>query len=368
MITLAIRGGQLITPLEERFTTVWIKGSAIGHLGDRQPDGASADQTLDATGCYVTPGLVDLQVNGGQSCNLWGDPTQSELDSLRLDLANRGVTSFLPTLITDELGHLKKNIALLEASGAGSSELEPTARTTGARMAGIHLEGPCLSPKKPGVHPPQWLQPLTRPLMEDLVTDAVTLVTLAPELEPSGESVRYLMGRNIRVSLGHSNATYGEATTAFEHGIRLMTHTFNALPPLHHRDPGAVMAAIRDCLVSACIICDGLHVDPSMVRLLIRAKGVPQVILVTDQAHVGTSQGGLVGSSISLSDAVRNVVEWGIVRFADAIRMATWNPASAMGLNAKIGHLEPGKLADIVVWDEKSLAIRHVIVGGQVLL
>jgi N-acetylglucosamine-6-phosphate deacetylase len=128
------------------------------------------------------------------------------------------------------------------------------------------------------------------------------------------------------------------------------------------------VAAFRDCLVSACIICDGLHVDPSMVRLLIQTKGVPQVILVTDQAYVGTSQGGLVGSSIGLADAVRNVVEWGIVHFADAVRMATSNPATVMGMSSRIGHLEPGRLADIVVWDKETLAIKHVIVGGQQLL
>ena len=128
------------------------------------------------------------------------------------------------------------------------------------------------------------------------------------------------------------------------------------------------MAAFRDCLVTACIICDGLHVDPNMVRLLIQTKGVPQVILVTDQAYVGTIEGGLVGSSINLSQAVRNVVEWGIVRFADAIRMATWNPATVMGMNSRIGHLEPGKLADIVIWDKQTLAIKQVIVGGNPLL
>jgi len=367
MITLAIQGGELITPLEERFTTVWLAGAEISHIGDRSPAAAS-HRVLDAGGCYVTPGLIDLQVNGSQSCNLWGDPSQPELSVLRSELATLGVTSFLPTLITDEIGHLKKNIAFLRSSGAGSSQLDAKVDSNGARMPGIHLEGPCLSPEKPGVHPPEWLQPLTRALMEELTTEGVTLVTLAPELDPSGESVRYLLERNVRVSLGHSNATYEEARTAFEQGVRLMTHTYNALPPLHHRSPGAIMAGFRDCLVTACIICDGLHVDPNMVRLLIQTKGVPQVILVTDQAYVGTSKGGLVGSSISLSAAVRNVVEWGIVGFTDAIRMATWNPAAVMGLNSRIGHLEPGKLADIVVWDKQSLAIRHVIVGGEQLL
>ncbi|HEY9869949.1 MAG TPA: amidohydrolase family protein [Candidatus Obscuribacterales bacterium] len=367
MTTLALRGGEIVTPLEERFTTLWLRGSVIGGLGDRNPDGTSGHTTLDVSGCYVTPGLFDLQVNGSAKCNLWADPQPSELAALRADLAKQGVTSFLPTLITDEIGHLKKNLAFLAEHGAGSEQLDAGRQIKGARMPGVHLEGPCLSPERPGVHPRQWLQPLTKTLMEELATSYVALVTLAPELEGDGSSVEFLVGRGIRVSLGHSNATYQEAELAFDRGVRLMTHAFNALPPLHHRQPGAVAAAFRNCLVSACVICDGLHVDPNMVRILIRYKGVPQVILVSDAAHVGTSQGGLVGSSITLAEAVRNVVGWGIVGFADAVRMASWNPASVMGYQDKIGHLAPGKCADVVVWDRQTLEVKHVILAGKLL-
>src|SRR4030095_9637574 len=182
----------------------------------------SSHRALDASGCYVTPGLIDLQVNGSQSCNLWADPNHSQLNALRLELANHGVTSFLPTLITDEIGHLKKNIAFLQSCGAGLSQLAPKPDANGARIPGIHREGPCLSPQKPGVHPRQWLQPLTPALMEEIVSDSVALITLAPELEPSGDSIHYLLHRNIRVSLGHSNASYEEARSAFEQGVRLM--------------------------------------------------------------------------------------------------------------------------------------------------
>jgi N-acetylglucosamine-6-phosphate deacetylase len=367
MTTLALTGGEIVTPLEERFTTLWLHGSVIGGLGDRSLDGSSGHSTLDVSGCYVTPGLFDLQVNGSAKCNLWADPAPCELEALRADLATQGVTSFLPTLITDDVGHMKENLAFLKDCGAGGKELDAAYEAGGARMPGVHLEGPCLSPERPGVHPRQCLKPLTRSLMEELATGPVALVTLAPELESDGAAVEYLVGRSIRVSLGHSNATYDEASLAFDRGVRLVTHTFNALPPLHHRQPGAVGAALRNCLVSACVICDGLHVDPTMVRILIQYKGVPQVILVSDAAHVGTSQGGLVGSSISLAQAVRNVVGWGIVSFAEAVRMASWNPASVMGYQDRIGHLAQGKCADVVVWDRQTLEVRHVILAGRLL-
>lgn len=356
-----------MTPLEERFTTLWLHGSVIAALGDRSPDGSSGHGTLDVSGCYVTPGLFDLQVNGSAKCNLWADPRPGELAALRADLAKQGVTSFLPTLITDDVEHIKGNLAFLTNSGAGPEQLDAACEATGARMPGVHLEGPCLSPERPGVHPRQWLKPLTRSLMEELATGAVALVTLAPELESDGAAVEYLVSRSIRVSLGHSNATYEQAARAFDRGVRLVTHTFNALPPLNHRQPGAVAAALRNCLVSACVICDGLHVDPTMVHILVQYKGVPQVILVSDAAYVGTSQGGLVGSSMTLSEAVANIVGWGIVSFADAVRMASWNPAEAMGYQDRIGHLAPGKLADIVVWDRKTLEIKHVILAGKLL-
>ena len=364
MTTMILEGGHLITPLDERFTDLCLEGGRIERLSDDGLRAQSGVDNIDCSGCYVTPGLFDLQVNGGPECSLWGDPTAQDLTRLRKSLARQGTTSFLPTLITDDLGHLKKNIEFLSAQGAGADDARADLL---ARMPGIHLEGPCLSPQRPGVHPPQWLQPLTRKLMEEIAGRSVSLVTLAPELEPSGESVSWLIDRGVRVSLGHSNATADEARRGFTQGIRLVTHTFNALPPLHHRAPGAVGAALCEPVVTCCIICDGLHIDRTVADLVIEHKGASRVILVTDAAQVGTKGGGLVGSSIHLSEAVRNVVGWGIASFIEAISMASYNPAAALGLEDRIGHLAPGKAADLVVWDKQTLAIKHVIVGGRLV-
>lgn len=373
MTTLVITGGQLITPLEQRFANLWIDGQLIEALTSKLP--GNGCQQLDASNCYVTPGLFDLQVNGSPSCNLWADPGIVELKNLCGELAANGTTSFLPTLITDEVKHLKKNLAFLQENGAGLQARLPQAADCDqayksqnvARMVGVHLEGPCLSAQRPGVHPAQWLQPLSVELMRNLITEAVKLVTLAPELEASGESIAYLASQGIKVALGHSNATFEQAQHAFECGVDMVTHTFNALPPIHHRAAGAVTAALLDKQVSCCLICDGLHLGPSIVQLVLQAKGFKKSILVSDAAHAGTSQGGLVGSSIMLSQAVCNVVKWGAASFAEAICMASWNPAVSLNVQESIGHLHPGKFADLVIWDKESLEIKHVIVGGKYL-
>jgi len=189
-------------------------------------------------------------------------------------------------------------------------------------------------------------------------------MTVAPESDAGEEGLKALFAKNIVPSLGHSNATFEEAQQAFDRGVVLMTHTFNALPPLHHRAPGAVAAAMLDDRVTCCVICDGLHVDPTAVKLLLKVKGIEKIILVTDAAQIGTTGGGLVGSSIDLNEAVKNVVQWRVAGFAEAIRMASYNPARMMGWSDSIGDLSPGKCADIVVWDKQTLDIKHVFVSG----
>ena len=388
MKKIVIRGGHLVSPIEDRLTDLLIEGRLITKVG-AQPETASPDvKNIDASDCWVTPGLIDLQVNGGPSCNFWADPDLAQVSKFATELIRAGVTTILPTLITDDLDHLKKNIDFLEkqigvgirqldtavqgtevevkASGKpGSAQLKE--RPVPVRMPGIHLEGPCLSPQKPGVHPPAHLQPLKVDTLKRIISDSVKLMTLAPELDPSGQAIQFLTGKGVTVALGHSNATFEEAEQAFNNDIRLMTHTFNALPPIHHRAPGAVTAALLDSRVSCCVIADGQHLAPAAVKLILKTKGLNKTILVTDIAQVGTSQGGLVGSSIFLDQAIRNVVKWGVATFQQAIQMATINPALSMGWEGSIGFLGAGKLADIVVWDKKTLEIKHVMVGGELL-
>jgi N-acetylglucosamine-6-phosphate deacetylase len=363
MASLALLGGHVITPLKESVSNLLIIDGKIDDISVETPSQSASAQTIDASGCYVTPGLLDLQVNGAEPCDFWGDPTADQVQALCERMLRAGVTSFLPTLITDDLTHMSKNISFLQSIGVGQTQ----STVFGARLPGIHLEGPCLSPQRPGVHPPQWLQPLAIEVLQQIVREPVILVTAAPELDPDGKALGWLKQKGVTVALGHSNATFAEASTAFARGVGMMTHTYNALPPLHHRAPGAVGAAMLDEHVSCCVICDGLHVDPDAVRILLRIKGVDNTILVTDIARVGTAGGGLVGSSIYLDEAVRNVVAWKAATFSDAVKMATFNPARALGLDSSIGLIDRGRNADLVVWDKETLAIKHVIVGGAVV-
>lgn len=371
MKDLLLKGGRIVTPLEERFTNLWLRGGLVSELSDRSIDGTDDIQLLDVSGCTVTPGLIDLQVNGNRRCNLWGNPKREELENLCLSLVKAGVTAFLPTLITDDISHMKQNIAFLTACGAGSSLKGMRAgqsSTAHVKMPGVHLEGPFLSPERPGVHPPESIKKLTSQLLQELMDENVRLITLAPEQDdPSYANIRLLQERGITVSLGHSNATFEQARSAFDGGVRLVTHTYNALPPLHHRAPGAVVAAMLDERVSCAVICDGKHVHPAAVKLLLKLKGVARVVLVTDVAQLGTSTGSLVGSSIYLNEAVKNVVGWGVATFAEAIRMSTWNAAQAVGLENTLGHIAPGKCADLVVWDSETLAIKHIITNGTLV-
>ncbi|HEY9791627.1 MAG TPA: amidohydrolase family protein [Candidatus Obscuribacterales bacterium] len=383
MSELLIKGGHVITPIEERMTDVTVENGRITSIGPVSSKAAD----VDASGCYVTPGLFDLQVNGGTQCDFWGDPDEKQVFDFAESLARVGVTAILPTLITDDIEHLRKNIEFLEKRvGVGVSSLEPAAvsgksrsasgstaaaalkeRRLPVRMPGIHLEGPCLSPEKPGVHPKQHIAPLSLAVLERIIVEPVKLITLAPEKDPSGKTLEFLKQRGVVISLGHSNATLDEAQQAFNRGVTMMTHTFNALPPIHHREPGAVTAALLDERIFCCIICDGLHVSPAAAKLVFRSKGTARSILVTDIAHIGTSQGKLVGSSITLDMAVRNAVKWGALTFQQAIQAATYNPARAMGMDHAIGHIAPGKLADLVIWDKQTLEIKHVITGGDLL-
>jgi N-acetylglucosamine-6-phosphate deacetylase len=380
---LVVRGGQVLTPLEERLTDILVEDGLIARIGDlgglsdgrvgggsggeAARAGARGAHVIDAAGCLVTPGLFDLQVNGGPDCDFWGELNAESVARFTKTLAAAGVTAFLPTIITTDLAGIRKNVRFLKKEVPMNGSKGSSRQQFWSRMPGIHLEGPCLSPQKPGVHPLEHLQPLTPEVISQLVDDSVRLITLAPELDPSGACLKLLHAKGIRVALGHSDATYEEAQQAFGFGVRMMTHTFNALPGLHHRKPGAVAAALLNDDVYCCMICDGKHLAPAAAQLILKTKGVARTILVTDIAQVGTIQGGLVGSSILLDEAVRNVVQWGIASFRDAIVMSTYNPAKAMGLEDSLGQLEVGRHADFVLWNAQTLAIEKVFVGGELV-
>ncbi len=312
-------------------------------------------QVLDLGQDWLSLGGVDLQINGALGLAF---PDLDESNADRLPgicefLWQQGVDAFMPTIVTAAIPQIKQSLATLSAYCA---QIQPR---KSARMLGVHLEGPCLNPAKRGAHPEAYLQPLTIAVMEELLGDhgaIVKMITLAPELDPSGAVIAYLRDRGILVSLGHSQATASQAKQAFDQGATLVTHAFNAMPSLHHREPGLLGAALVDPGVRCGVIADGQHVAPMMLQLLLRASADQPnghgLFLVSDAlAPLGLADGRypwdsreitvtdgtarlgdgtLSGTTLPLLAGVRNLVDWGVCSIDEAIGLATVAPRLAV--------------------------------------
>jgi len=319
----------------------------------------------------AAPGFVDLQVNGFAGVDFLGADAAAYATAGDA-LLETGVTAYLPTLITAAEEDI---VAALRAV--------PT-KVRGPRILGAHLEGPFISPLRLGTHPPACRRDPDEALLGRMLeAGPVRLVTLAPELPGALDLIDLLHARGITVSLGHSDATAAEAHAAFDRGVRAVTHIFNAMRPLTHRDPGIVGAALVRSDVVLQAIVDGVHLDPDTVRLLWRVAA-GRFALVTDAiAGAGLGDGTytlgsveidvrgcvargrdgvLAGSALTMIEAVRNLVDLGIP-LEGAVDAATAVPARVLGLQG-VGRLAPGSPADVVVLDD-ALEIDRVVVGGE---
>ncbi|MEB3231039.1 MAG: N-acetylglucosamine-6-phosphate deacetylase [Leptolyngbyaceae bacterium] len=309
---------------------------------------------LDIQEEWLSPSGVDLQINGGLGLafpDLVCDQpeTLEQLWAVRQLLWDQGIDGFLPTIVTSAIAQTQR------ALGAIATAMAQRPTRPAAQILGVHLEGPCLNPAKRGAHPEEHLLSLTVDHIKQVLGDYATLVkviTLAPELDPTGEVIPYLRSLGITVSLGHSLATATEATRAFDQGASMITHAFNAMPGLHHRDPGLLGAALTHEAVWSGFIADGEHVCPTMLALLLRTS--PNLFLVSDalaplgladglypwdtrQINVtkGTARlldGTLSGTTLPLLAGVQNLVRWGLCEEEKAIALATTNPRQAIGL------------------------------------
>ncbi len=320
----------------------------------------------DLAGDWLSMGGVDLQINGalGLAFPELTAGNVDRLDEIGQFLWNAGVDRYCPTIVTTSLENIHRSLGLIR-------DFTPKHPRT-AHILGVHLEGPCLNHAKRGAHPSEFLQPLTIDGMQAIVgdyADIIQIITLAPELDPSGAVVAYLCDQGITVSLGHSQATAAVANQAFNQGATMVTHAFNAMPPLHHREPGMLGAAIVDPRVMCGFIADGQHICPTMLQLLLQASGPRGLFLVSDALSPlglpdgrypwdsrsitvthGTARlddGTLSGTTLSLLQGVQNLVDWGICAIATAIRLATIAPRQAIGQPTElIGR----SVADLLRW------------------
>lgn len=331
-----------------------------------------------AAGTLLAPGFIDLQVNGGGGVLLNDDPTPEGMAAIARAHRRYGTTGCLPTLITDTFTKAKAAIAAARVAAGTQSIL------------GLHLEGPFISPARPGIHPPDRVASATLADLEwlaDLASAGRSLVTLAPECVPTG-FVRALAGAGIRVSAGHSEASSAIMMAAIADGLSGVTHLHNAMPAMTAREPGIVGTTLCEPRLTAGIIADGIHVDPLVVRASFAAKGADAIALVTDaMPTVGSTEDGfeLLGRSIKLHDrkltdqagtlagahldmatAVRIAVTLAGVPAGDALRAASLTPARYLGIENERGSLQAGSRADIVALTPTFHASATWIGGEQI--
>jgi N-acetylglucosamine-6-phosphate deacetylase len=335
--------------------------AGLGTWGDVPKDWP---QTRLPAATFVAPGFIDLQVNGGGGVLLNDQPTADGMRAIARAHRDFGTTACLPTLITDTRERVRAAIA--------------AARSVSGRdgILGLHLEGPFISPRRPGVHRPDRIaQPGPGDLEQlcELAGVGRSMVTLAPECVPAG-FVRTLAASGVRVSMGHTEASAAVVTRAVADGATGVTHLFNAMPPLSAREPGIVGEALAEERLTAGLIVDGIHVDPVSVRAAFAAKGCDRIALVSDaMPTVGTSlerfelvgrtirltngrltteEGTLAGAHLDMATAVRNATKLAQIRLEDALRAASLTPARFLGLDGERGTLVTGARADFVALSE----------------
>lgn len=368
------------TPDGSPLRSILVQNGSIERISDATPP-AQADQTLDAGGRTVAPGFIEVHIQGaGGSDTL--DATPEALATISRTCARFGVTGFLATTVY-KAG--QKNHHLTVAAEYTGKDLG------GAHLLGTHLEGPFISPHKRGMIQPDCLAEASPAILADIYTllgDTLRIMTVAPELPGCEEIVRMLAGHGTLPSFGHSKATYDEALRGFDVGITHVTHLFNAMPSLHHRDPSPLAAIFERPGVTCQVITDGVHIHPAVLRLAYKILGPERFLTITDgiqalgmpdgryvfngmeyECKNGTPRykdGTLIGTAVTLNELLVRLMRFTQCPLSEAIRTVTENPARVLGLAETKGRIAPGYDADLVVL-EQDLSVRATIVGGKIV-
>ena len=382
----AITAGILFTPLERiDFPLVVIEDGKIAAVSSRsETELPLSARHLDYPDLVLAPGFIDIHIHGGSGHDVM-EADDAALASVETGMARHGVTSYLPTTVTAPKDRI---LRALDHLGKAISR---NARTKRSRPLGIHLEGPFISHAKRGVHPPENLVPPSKQLFRkywEASAGTIRMMTIAPELPGATETIAEARQLGVHSSLGHSNATYDEAVKGILAGADHATHTFNAMRPLDHREPGILGAVLSDDRLTADLIADGVHVDPRIVKLFLHAKGPERAILITDAISATGMpdgvyklgafevevrgdrceyQGKLAGSVLTLDRAVRNIMNFAGWKLQEAVRLVTLNPARLLGIADKKGVVAPGCDADLVLLSGEGNVLQTIIAGEPCL-
>lgn len=359
---------------------VWISEGKIMRVdtGDL-PTLEGEYERIDGRGHLLVPGMIDVHIHGANGFDMM-DGTEESIQEVSRQCALTGCTSFLATSVSSTMEDLLEMIRSVK---------RVIGQEVGAKIAGIHLEGPYLNPKRKGMQNEKYLRHPNIEEMKIIFQEAgslIKMVTIAPELPGGMDLIFFLKEQGVVIAIAHSDATYEEAKEAFASGASHVTHCFNGMRPIHHRDPGLIVAAFEEKHVSLQAIVDNVHLHPAIIRLIHNLKGPEGMVLITDAlqamgmgdgnylfgGHHVTVSGGiarledgtLASSTVTMNEALRYTVETGIP-LIDAVQMASTTPANILGFQQK-GEISSGFDADLVLLDDE-FQVLWTMVGGQIL-
>lgn len=338
---------------------------------------AGEEERFDLSGMTVFPGFIDTHIHGAAGARISDD--SADLAKITRFEATQGVTSIAITTASSRFDRL---LGQLRASA------EAAKQPAGAKIAGIHAEGPFLSLKRKGAMSAEYILPPDPDKLDEMIDAGgglLRIITIAPETDGAAALIRRAAERGLVVSMGHTDADYETAVRAIEAGASRMTHTFNAARGLHHREPGVLGAALTDPRVMCEMICDHVHLHPAILQLIYTLKGAGGVCMISDSGHaagwdvteftadgvtryvrngvVQLADGTIAGSARTLLDGVKNMLAAG-VSAGDVARMASYNPACSLGIDARTGIIAVGRAADFAVLDSDG-EIQYTFIDGQ---
>jgi len=344
-------------------------------------------EVIEGKDKFIVPGYIDIHVHGGGGSDVM-DGDYEAINQIAIAHSHFGTTSFLPTTMTMSKDKIIRSLWSICKGSIHEAKLRGTG---GAEILGIHMEGPYINPEKKGAQKEDDIKKIS---IEEFLEfnqasgNLIRLVTIAPEIPGAIGLIKYLYKQGIITSVGHSNATYAQVQAGIQAGLSHVTHTFDAMRGLHHREPGVVGAALTSPELTVEIIADGIHIHPIVLKILTKIKEGEKVVLITDAMRAAGLKEGtydlggqevivtkgqarlkdetLAGSVLTMDKAVKNMVNKIGIQLPKAIQMASFNPARSIGIDDKKGSLEPGKDADIVILN-KNLETELTMVAGKVV-
>lgn len=377
---LLIKNCVLFDARQKQTTSVLIEDGIISQIGPVEPD-ATPDHVLDAAGHIIAPGFIDVHIQGAGGADTL-DGTRDALEKIARTCARFGTTSFLATTVFNTN---QNNEHLSIAAQCTGQDL------SGANLLGIHLESPFICPNRRGMIQPNCITAPSEAILDKILEIAagkLRMMVVAPELSGSLPVIKRLVDSGIIPCFGHSSATYEQTIAGIDAGICHVTHMFNAMPSIHHRSPGPLVAIFNTPSVIAQLICDGVHIHPSVLDFVFRTIGPERIVVITDgmsalglpdgsytynklafeskQGACRYDDGTLIGSAVPLNQMLARLIEFTKCPLDVAVRTVTENPAKVLGIYDKKGSIAPGKDADLVLV-KPDLSAFATIVAGKVV-